>query len=370
MKNIVLCCDGTNNQFDGDHTNVTRAYQVACHLGSQLTFYDPGVGTMPEPWQTTRLAKRWSVLKGLAFGSGFMRNIGDAYAFLMDTYEPGDQVFLFGFSRGAFTARAVAAMLHSVGLLLPGSKNLIPYAQRYWRDDLRKDTGDDTPGAKVCAEFKQTMARECPVHFIGVWDTVSSVGLINLFQTFPWTYKNPIVSHVRHAVAIDERRSCFRQNLMMPAFAGQDVINVWFPGVHSDVGGGYPAQEAGLAKVAFEWMMREAGLCGMHIDASALKHQMHQAGASPDPCADRHESLKGGWRLVELIPVRRYNWTSGKNEWRWPLGSPRNIQRNAGEPHVRLHHSVITRLKGRNDYQPPNLPKDDPTLGGKLAIEK
>ena len=364
-KNIVVCCDGTNNQFAGDHTNVIRTYKVAARSTHQVTFYDCGVGTMPEPWLTTNLAKRWSMLKGLAFGSGFMRNIEDAYRFLMANYEPGDNVFLFGFSRGAFTARAVAGLLHSTGLLHPGSENLIPYAQRYWQ----KDFGPNSAGGKVCAEFKQTLAVPCPVHFIGVWDTVSSVGIINQYRTFPHTAHNPEVAHVRHAVAIDERRSCFRQNLMVPEPAGQDVKNVWFAGVHSDVGGGYPAPQSGLAKVSFEWMMRQAGKAGMVIDATALQRELNGTGAAPDPAADRHESLKGGWRLVELIPVRRYNRNTGTKEWRWPLGSPRNIERDAAEPHVFLHRSVLDRLGQRKNYQPPNLPEGNPNFGGKLRIE-
>lgn len=364
-RNIILCCDGTNNQFDGHHTNVMHTYQVASVSEQQLIFYDPGVGTMPEPWWTTRLGKRWSMLKGLAFGSGFMKNIEEAYAYLMATYQPGDQVFLFGFSRGAFTARAVAAMLHSVGLLRPGSENLIPYAQQYWQ----KDFGPGTPGGRLCAEFKRTLTRECPIHFIGVWDTVSSVGIINQFRTFPWTYKNPLVAHIRHAVAIDERRSCFRQNLVAPAFQGQDVKNVWFAGVHSDVGGGYPPASAGLARIAFAWMMREAAALGMQIDAARLKEALHAAGAGPDPCADQHESLKGGWRLVELIPVRRFNWETHKHEWRWPWGAPRAVVRNAAAPHVRLHSSVIQRLQGRPDYRPRNIPHDEPTLRATFQIE-
>jgi uncharacterized protein (DUF2235 family) len=84
-KNIIICCDGTNNQFDGDHTNVIRTYKVAGRSARQMTFYDCGVGTMPEPWAGGKLAKRWSLLKGLAFGSGFMQNIEDAYRFLMAT---------------------------------------------------------------------------------------------------------------------------------------------------------------------------------------------------------------------------------------------------------------------------------------------
>jgi len=365
-KNIVICCDGTNNQFSGDHTNVIRTHRVSLRNAGQITYYDCGVGTMAVPWAEGKWAKRWSVVKGLAFGSGFLENIADTYQFLMTNYEAGDAVYLFGFSRGAFTVRALAGMLHSTGLLHAGTENLIRYAQEYWRQDF----GPASPGGKICAEFKRTMARPCPVHFIGVWDTVSSVGMINRFKVFPYTARNPVVAHVRHAVAIDERRSCFRQNLMWPdaAAPAQDVKNVWFAGVHSDVGGGYPKAEAGLAKISFEWMMREARACGLQVDAAALNQELTNDGAAPDPLADRHESLKGLWRIVELIPVRRYVGGAKGHEWRWDYGRPRNIERNASEPTVALHHTVLERLKKRADYRPPNL-QPDPTFGGKLRIE-
>lgn len=365
-KNIVICCDGTNNQFDGDHTNVIRTYKVARRDHTQVTFYDPGVGTMPEPWMTTRFAKRWSMLKGLAFGSGFMDNIADAYCFLMKTYEPGDRVFIFGFSRGAFTARAVAAMLHSVGLLRPGTENLIPYAQRYWQ----KDFGPNSPGGELCLEFKQTLARECPVHFIGVWDTVSSVGFINQFRTFPYTFKNPNVAHVRHAVSIDERRSCFRQNLMATASDGQDVKNVWFAGVHADVGGGYPKEEAGLAKVTFEWMTREAIQFGLDVDPAAYDLELRQVGSPPDVGGQLHQSLQGLWWLVELIPNRRYSAADGKKHWHFfEMNKPRNVLRDAAKPYVYLHSSVLDRLRQCPAYRPPNIPHDEPTLRATFKIE-
>ena len=110
MKNILLCCDGTNNQVSGDDTNVLRLYRVAAKLpGQQIAFYDPGVGTMADSRYRTELGQRWSMLKGLGFGSGFIENISDAYRYLMYHYEPGDRVYLSGFSRGAFTVRSIGA---------------------------------------------------------------------------------------------------------------------------------------------------------------------------------------------------------------------------------------------------------------------
>ena len=366
-KKLVLCCDGTNNQFDGYHTNVVRTYKVARRHPGQLTYYDPGVGTMPEPWKKTKMGKRMSMLSGLMFGDGFFGNISDAYKFLMLNYEPGDKVLLLGFSRGAYTARAVAALLHSVGLLHRDTESLLPYALNYWQSDF----GPHSPGGKTCAEFKATLARICPVHFIGVWDTVSSVGVINNFRSFPHTTHNPDVAHVRHAVSIDERRSTFRQNLMSPV-GGQDVKNVWFAGVHSDVGGCYPPEESGLAKIAFEWMMREAAAFDLDIDQAALDWELRQVGEPANPNAKLHESLHGGWWAGELLPMKHYNWDDHGWHWRWLIGAldqPRDIQRNAGKPFVSIHHSVLRRLKQRDDYRPVNIPNDEKTLRGMFQIE-
>jgi uncharacterized protein (DUF2235 family) len=368
-KNIVLCCDGTNNQFDGYHTNVIRTYKVARRHSGQVTYYDPGVGTMPEPWKSTKLGKRWSMLKGLAFGEGLFDNISNAYRFLMANYEPDDKVFLFGFSRGAYTVRAVAALLHSIGLLLPNSECLLPYALRYWQSDfgLQSDVG------KVCVEFKATLARPCSVYFIGVWDTVGSVGFINNFRTFPYITHNPEVTHVRHAVSIDERRSTFRQNLMLPAPVGQDIKNVWFAGVHSDVGGGYRPEEAGLAKLAFQWMMREAGNCNMDIDPMALARELDGVGAAaPDPCPLLHISLAGLWWFGELLPMRRYSFEDKEWHWHWFKGAfnqPRDVLRNAGQQYAFIHYSVLDRLKNCARYRPINIPHDDATLRSKFQIE-
>jgi uncharacterized protein (DUF2235 family) len=308
------------------------------------------------------------MLRGLAFGDGFFDNVSDAYRFLMANYQDGDRIFLFGFSRGAFTARAVAALLRSIGLLPSGPDNLLPYALAYWQ----LDRGRNSPGAVVCAEFKGTIGRPCPVHFIGVWDTVSSVGYINNFRFFPHTLHNHEVAHVRHAVSIDERRSTFRQNLMMPEPENQDVKNVYFAGVHSDVGGGYPPAESGLAKIAFAWMMREAQNCNLDVDPTALDREIHAIGAPPDPTGPLHKSLQGLWWAGELLPMKRYAWDDNKRHWHWLKGAynqPRDLKRTARKPYVFLHHSVLDRLEQRQDYRPSNIPNDEPTLRSQFQIE-
>jgi uncharacterized protein (DUF2235 family) len=367
-KNLVLCCDGTNNQFDGHHTNVLRTYRVTIRAENQLTYYDPGVGTMPEPWRTTKTGKRLSMLAGLATGLGFSENIADAYQFVVRNYEQGDRIFLFGFSRGAYTARAVAALLRSIGLLHPATENLLPYAQRYWQSDF----GPASPGGKVCEEFKSTLATSCPVHFVGVWDTVGSVGYINNFRSFPHIAHNGEVSHVRHAVSIDERRSTFRQNLMSPSKPNQDIKNVYFAGVHSDVGGGYPPTDSGLAKIAFEWMMREAKNCGLEIDDDALRRELTEIGEPPNPRGTLHNSLRSFWWLGELLPIKRFSWTDKKWHWHWLIGAfnqPRYVERTAKEPHVFLHQSVLDRIKECPDYHPVNLPADEAGIRAMFKIE-
>jgi uncharacterized protein (DUF2235 family) len=253
-------------------------------------------------------------------------------------------------------------------LLHRDTESLLPYGLRYWQSDF----GPQSPGGATCAEFKATLARTCPVHFIGVWDTVSSVGYINNFRTFPHTAHNPEVAHVRHAVSIDERRSTFRQNLMSPVSPAQDVKNVYFAGVHSDVGGGYPPAESGLAKLAFQWLMREAGRCGLDIDDVALKRELYDVGAPPDPSAALHVSLAGCWWVGELLPMRHYSWADRKWHWHWVKGAlnePRDIVRVAKMPWVSLHQSVIDRIKTVKSYRPANIPNDEAGLRAIFQLE-
>ena len=129
-KNIVICCDGTGNEFGDNNSNVVKLYATLEINDKQIGYYHPGVGTMGSPSARNKLEAKWDVLKGMAFGAGLMPNVGDAYRYLMDTYNDGDDIYLFGFSRGAYTARALAGVLHMYGLLCPGNDGLIPYVTR------------------------------------------------------------------------------------------------------------------------------------------------------------------------------------------------------------------------------------------------
>jgi len=132
-KNIVICCDGTGNEFGDSNSNVVKLYGALIVDGrQQVGYYHPGVGTMGAPTARNKISKLWSIGTGLAFGAGLLDNVSDAYRYLMDCYEDGDRVFLFGFSRGAYTARALAGVLHMFGLLCPGNHALIPYIIRLY----------------------------------------------------------------------------------------------------------------------------------------------------------------------------------------------------------------------------------------------
>ena len=161
MKNIVICCDGTGNEYGPNNTNVVRLYESIVRDSDQLAFYDPGVGTISP--SRMRIVRRAKICLRKVFGFGLRENIEDAYRFLMDRYLEGDKVFLFGFSRGAYTVRALAGMLHKCGLLQKGSNNLIPYASKIY--NKRHNEG-------IAMGFKQAYSNECKPYFIGVWDTV------------------------------------------------------------------------------------------------------------------------------------------------------------------------------------------------------
>src|ERR1700733_12705941 len=212
-KNIVICCDGTGNEFGDHNSNVVKLYSVLIIDGKrQVGYYHPGVGTMGAPTAHNRISETWSVVMGLAFGAGLLANVGDAYRYLMNVYEDGDRVYLFGFSRGAYTVRALAGVIHMFGLLCPGNNGLIPYIIRLYAKRTRNAAGMKNT-FEVADGFKLTFCRDCPLHFVGVWDTVSSVGWIWDPLKLPYTGQNPEIVNGRHAVSINERRCYFRNNL-------------------------------------------------------------------------------------------------------------------------------------------------------------
>src|SRR5258706_14355560 len=243
-KNIVVCFD---NLYGMQSTNVIRLYHTLSHdLESQVTYYYPSLGAMGPPLPFGGAVKLVKRTLGLAFGLGLFEELRSAYKFLMQAYEQGDRLFFFGVGRGAYTARTLAGILHLSGLVRPGSEALIPYA-------IRIATKLDNETFEAAREFTKTFSRECPVYFVGVWETPAQFGWI--FNPFPlripFSANNPGIQIGRQAIAIDERRALFQPSLWRPLApplpsGPRDLKQVWFRGVHSDVCGGEPALESGL----------------------------------------------------------------------------------------------------------------------------
>jgi uncharacterized protein (DUF2235 family) len=216
-RNIVICLDGTSNKFGRDFTNVLRLFDsIERNSPQQITYYDPGVGTLPQPGLANPVKwakwKLWN-LADLAVGWGLEQNVEEAYRFLMNVWEPGDNVFLIAFSRGSYTARVLGGLLHTIGLLRRDTENLVPYLLSMYKS-INHDKRDNF--FELTTRFRNlfcqpTGEKGFPIHFLGVWDTVSSYGwLIN--PTFPHTAFNPCIKIVRHAVSVDERRAFFQSN--------------------------------------------------------------------------------------------------------------------------------------------------------------
>jgi len=332
-KNIVVCADGTWNR-PTVHTNVDRLFNVLPgepnavakteaidaflyrNTPEQVAFYLEGVGAK---------VSRNDPLAG-ATGTGLHGKVLDGYLLLSRAYQPGDKLFLFGFSRGAYTVRSLAALIAKVGLLPPelamqtGCRQLAN--QRWWA--FKHQNARLEPTAPDAAEA-------CPIRLVGVWDTVGALGVPffngidamddlerHIFD-FADLDLSERVAYGLHAMAIDEKRKDFVPSPWNPRHG---VTQLWFPGVHSDVGGGYPFK--GLADISFDWMLREAGTPEVGLRLEAV------SGLAPDPLADRHESADS---LV------------------WALRSaPRDIPDDA-----RLHPCVRERFAGRPDYRPASL---------------
>ena len=240
MRNIIICCDGTGNEISENISNVLKLYRCLRKTEKttprQLVYYDPGVGTLarPDPWH--RLKQDFNAILGLATGYGLDDNVLAAYEFLVHTWQPGDQIYLFGFSRGAYTVRVLAGLIHKIGLITPEQVNLagsglIAYKQ-FSSDEAPKlraklkaltdaaaaeDTLPPSPFDNAAQFARITSSRWPTIRFVGVWDTVASV-IVPRADRFYWpsleelalTLQNPSVQTFRQAISIDERRSMFR----------------------------------------------------------------------------------------------------------------------------------------------------------------
>ena len=283
-------------------------------------------------------------------GLGLMESVGQAYLHLMEHYEPGDRIFLIGFSRGAFTVRALAAMIRCVGLLRRENRNLLPNArdvfenmeqrlptERRRRNGVIADRERDREGKEaLAAEFRRRFSRhgDVRVSFLGVWDTVKAYGYF-MPRGFPFTRNNEILDVVRHAVAIDERRSPFQltgwcDRIVRTLHLQQDIEEVWFTGDHSNVGGGHRDADL-LAKTAFDWMLGEATAFDLLVDLDRYQDATGwDRTASPAGDAKPNDLSRNlGFRLADILPRRELNNTYFPPErtWRalWSTGDRRPL---------------------------------------------
>ena len=316
-KRLVVCCDGTWNFADQKSpTNVTKLALAVAPTDAdgmeQRVFYHHGVG-----------AHRWDHIRGGAFGLGLSRGVCDAYRFLVQNYEPGDELFFFGFSRGALTARSTVGLARNAGILRPANIGLIRKAYALYRSR----TNTKTPRGREATLFRRSYSYEPRIRFIGVWDTVGALGipvgpsrlirLVNKRWEFHNTDLSTQVDAAYQALAIDEKRGPFEPSLWKVqenTSANQEVEQVWFSGAHSDVGGGY--EHHGLSDIPLLWIVDRATRAGLAFQEGAFVHEA-PAGTEadredvvrtctrvmPDPHAELHESRKGIYRLMR--PFKR-----------------------------------------------------------------
>ena len=300
-RQLLVFCDGTNNTLTGrkTDTNVLQLYEHVARTQDdrQTLYYDPGVGSpdvLPgiDAWEY--VVRKWERISGLAAGRGVFENVGEAYAFLAREYRPGDQIFLFGFSRGAFTARSVAGMIHLFGIIRPESAALIPTLLRVYfapkpsegRTDVKYLRGG--VAGQIRDSFTSAAGHDASVRFVGVWDTVATVGLppFDLRISSKATIKGKRFEHVRHALSLDEHRALFQPRLYSDLnegdeHAAQSLRQLWFRGVHCDVGGGYPTRASALSDDALTWMFEEATKCGLRCHEALAPKPATRLGHDP-----------------------------------------------------------------------------------------
>lgn len=308
-KRLIVCCDGTWNE-PGTRTNVWRLKNAIAPAdrdrSEQWVYYDKGVGT-----------ERLERLRGGLLGYGLSRNLLDAYRWLIQHFVVGDEIWCFGFSRGAYTARSLCGFINCVGVMHHRDLQLVDDAYAYYRltDEQRERSSFRTIMSDI-VRYTDTVS----IRMLGVFDTVGSLGvplpylkwLGNTNVQFHDTELSDIIENAYQALAIDERRGPFQPALWtLPKDGGeagpvmvrsatgelveQKVVQVWFPGVHSDIGGGY--DDKGFANVTLAWMLDAAESLGL-----GLRQEYVEREVVPNPLGSLHDSYTSGWGVVNLLP--------------------------------------------------------------------
>ena len=376
-KNIVICADGTGNAFAKRASNVSRLVKLLAldNPEAQIVSYDQGIGTHPdlgravrrfakclnplrpaltvlgEPCKPDWMPKWVAKVLGLALGFGLKDNVLQMYQALSQNWDPGDKVFLFGFSRGAFTVRAVAGLVYRCGLLRK------EFAQEKikscsFQTAYRLYEPFDIHGPEI-ARFRAGYGRpeECEIHFLGLWDTVKAYGGIRP-RRLRHLRHNPLVKTVRHALALEERRAWFvptswggidgedleKLNVEPDErYATQDVKEMWFSGCHSDVGGG--DDEEKTAAFPLHWMLREAVAAGMKLEGNSdqVLTELHTSAETRT-----HKSRTFWFALSDYIPHLELDNSVGPAKFRLKAGATggRNIRLFARGGKVFVHESA------------------------------
>jgi uncharacterized protein (DUF2235 family) len=337
MKRIAIFCDGTWNTPDKSENGIlcpTNVVKMANALSpfskdgtKQLLYYDTGIGSAGGVFAR--------VFDG-ATGTGISGKILQAYKFIIQNYEPGDELFLFGFSRGAFTVRSLAGLVRNSGILKIENIDLVPRAFSIYHSRKAKYQ----PREVEATLFRKTYAVEetTRIKFIGVWDTVGALGnplflssWLSRKNQFHDTTLSTRVDFAYHALAVDEKRKNFEATLWhQQADAKNQVLEqVWFPGVHSDVGGGYPETEDNLSDIALQWMLGKANACNLNFETIGIK---------ADPKGAIHESFVSFYKF--------------QSKFFRPIDAP---DQGTGKTNESLHPMVMERYDNFKTYRPKNL---------------
>ncbi|KAI0248361.1 hypothetical protein BJV78DRAFT_1131702 [Lactifluus subvellereus] len=395
---ISLCFDGTTSKYNKTNTNVVKLYSLLKKNSEkdQLCYYQPGVGTYIHPGYISPIFSWAAQTLDKAFAWYLYQHVMDGYKFLMQNYKDGDRICLFGFSRGAYTARALAGMLHKVGLLSKDNLEQIPFAYKLYKSKRKSD---------VAKGFKDTFSRSVTIDFVGVWDTVASIGAI-WSRTLPFASGNTAIKVFRQALALDEHRAKFRPTFLtheeliqsedssvsLPhgdqtrghtqvetgRGSGTNAKEVWFVGSHAvtDVGGGSVPDDSehALSNISLRWMIRELVDAGYKDLFSSevlaeknllqppapLSQLMPQNSGRNNDIIDSQDSddLKKirdplrrcpVWWTIEVFPTR-FSFIDSNNRWKtkrnFNLGRGRHVP-----PEPVFHESVRTHMKNKS-YTP------------------
>ncbi|KAH7356398.1 sporulation associated protein [Rhexocercosporidium sp. MPI-PUGE-AT-0058] len=412
-RRLVLCFDGTGNKFQGNEsdTNIVKLFQMMDRSDpNQFHYYQPGIGTYSEGDHSkpqsyfAGLKSNISAAVDQAVGTSFVDHVVAGYRFLMRYYQARDAIYIFGFSRGAYTARFLSEMVHTIGLLSQGNEEMIQFAWETF-SEFQQSRGDSSKSEKTqeqeqfMVRFKQTFCRQnVRIHFLGLFDCVNSVGQFEVpLSQKSFTYiPRSSADHVRHAVSIHERRLKFKPALfrMDNKDLSNDTVEMWFAGNHADVGGGWDLQgnqKYLLSDTPLLWMVEELQKLPHTPQKISLRYTtIRKADSIPRPKIEQafatqigprddnrtlepHDMLAFGkgtawlgvlfWWILEILPIfNRLELEKGR--WvprHWPpnLGAPRDIPHGA-----EIHPSVYSlhRAGVLKDDQLPQTGGDNPHI--------